>query len=139
MIAAAALHEMIHGIFDAKKIATNEAMKDVPGIVASMSLGAGNAYVTNNVGGLGRVDVEHSGFIGKYATAFQFGQKLGDVGALVTGTMEDIAGGGGAVLSGGAVAPISGLVILHGISTPATALRYVFSPFKNGLVIQSIE
>lgn len=44
--------------------------------------------------------------------------------------MEDIAGDGSAVLSGGAVAPISGMVILHGITTQATALRYVFTPFK---------
>jgi len=98
----------------------------------AVALGAGNAFATNHVLGVGRKDVENSGFVGGNALAYQVGQKIGDAASVVTGAVETIAGGGGELVTAGAASPVAIPLTLEGISTTVMGLKNLFTnPIRN--------
>ncbi|WP_158559413.1 DUF6443 domain-containing protein [Deminuibacter soli] len=84
-------------------------------------LGVANAYSSDNVGGVGRVD--GSNLSGGAGTAFRFGQKVGDVLALATGGVEALGGTLATVASGGTLSLASVTVALHGGLTGTVAVK----------------
>lgn len=107
-----------------------DAIKQTGQQVLSALAGSVNAYVSDNLAGVGRIDVENSGLIGKNATAYQIGAKAGDAAAIVTGALEDVGSGIGTVLTGGAATPIAVGVAIHGTTTIAVGAANIFSPIK---------
>jgi RHS repeat-associated protein len=87
-------------------------------------LGAVNAYTSDNIGGIGRVDGSN------LTSAFQTGQKIGDVAAVITGAAEDVIGGVSAVLTGGGSAPVSAPLLIHGTGTVAVAIKNLATSSK---------
>jgi RHS repeat-associated protein len=80
-------------------------------------LGAVNAFTSDNVGGVGRVDGSN------LSTAFQIGQKVGDGVAVVSGAIEDVVAGGGEILTVGGSTAVSVPLAIHGTATAAVAIK----------------
>lgn len=114
------------GILDnVKQIVGNVGEK-----IISASLGAANAFFSNNVGGLGRKDFSQSGFKGGNAIAYQVGQKVGDAISTYTGAVEDVAAGGGEVLSLGGATAVAVPLAVHGTTTAVISLKNLLTPIK---------
>jgi RHS repeat-associated protein len=89
--------------------------------VGAAALGAANAWSSNQVFGIGRINAKEHGLHGSLGFAFQVGQKFADAYSFAAGIVET---GGASVLtygSGGAAAPITLPVALHGLSVTITA------------------
>jgi RHS repeat-associated protein len=98
----------------------------------AVALGAGNAFATNHVLGVGRKDVESSGFVGDNALAYQVGQKIGDAASVVAGAVETIVGTGGEVITGGLATPVAIPLVITGLSTTFMGLKNSFmNPIRN--------
>ncbi|RAJ77304.1 RHS repeat-associated protein [Chitinophaga dinghuensis] len=94
--------------------------------------GLRNSYVSNNLGGIGRVDVEQTNYTGKNAIAYQIGQKIGDAGAAISGFVEGLGGGAATVLTDGAAIPVTAPLVLHGTVTSGLGIKNLFSnPIRN--------
>ncbi|SEW36240.1 RHS repeat-associated core domain-containing protein [Chitinophaga sp. YR573] len=99
--------------------------------VLSAAAGATNAYVSNNLFGGGRIDVDNTGLTGGNAIAYQVGQKVGDVAAIYSGIMENAAAGVGEFFTAGGATAIAIPVALHGTATLGLGVKNLFSnPFR---------
>lgn len=95
--------------------------------------GALNAFGSNNLLGAGRQDPNDWG--SDLAGAAQAGQTLGDLAAVVTGSIEAVAGGTGTVAVaatgiGVAATPATAAVTTHGAATTGVALKNLLNPTK---------
>ncbi|WPV69676.1 RHS repeat-associated core domain-containing protein [Chitinophaga sp. LS1] len=100
--------------------------------IVSAAAGATNAYVSNNLLGGGRIDVDNTGLIGGNAIAYQVGQKLGDAAAVYTGVVEYLAAGAGEFFSAGAGTALAVPVAIHGTTTAGLGLKNLLTnPIRN--------
>jgi RHS repeat-associated protein len=110
------------GSFINKSITTaGKMLEDGIQHVGAAALGAANAWSSNQVFGIGRINAKEHGLHGSLGFAFQVGQKFADAYSFAAGIVET---GGASVLtygSGGAAAPITLPVALHGLSVTITA------------------
>ncbi|GAA0563646.1 RHS repeat-associated protein [Chitinophaga japonensis] len=98
--------------------------------VLSATAGAVNAFVSDNLVGVGRIDVDNTGLIGNNAIAYQVGQKIGDATAVYTGVIEDVTAGAGEVFSLGGATVVAVPVIVHGTTTIVMGIKNLFKPIK---------
>ena len=85
--------------------------------IGSAVLGATNAWTSNQVLGVGRMNPEASGFRGRLGTSVRIGMALGDAASIVTGGIEVGSSGVGLVLTGGVVTPLAVPVAIHGTTS----------------------
>jgi len=95
--------------------------------VLSAAAGATNAYVSNNLLGGGRIDVDNTGLTGGNAIAYQIGQKVGDVAAVYSGIIENAAAGAGEFFTAGGATALAVPIALHGSTTLGLGLKNLFS------------
>ena len=94
-------------------------------------LGAANAWSSNQLLGVGRINAIKQGLTNSKGFAFQVGQKVGDAVSVVTGAIEMGAGGVAEVASLGWATPVAIPVAIHGTSAVGMGLyNLVNSLFK---------
>jgi RHS repeat-associated protein len=83
-----------------------------------------NAWSSNQIGGVGRVDVStQSGLTDGDRIAAQVGQQIGDVVSIITGALEVAGGTYTEVQTGGAATALAVPVIAHGASSIALGMK----------------
>lgn len=96
-------------------------LKSIGRTVVMAGGGAINAWASNQILGVGRVDVNNmEGLTFSDKLAAKAGQAVGDVVSVVTGVLEIAAGGSGEVASVGLATPIAVPVAVHGASVIGT-------------------
>jgi RHS repeat-associated protein len=95
--------------------------------------GAANAWSTNQVLGVGRVDVdEESGLTDGDKVAAKIGQSIGDLASIISGAAEVVVAGTGEIASLGIATPVAIPVAAHGATSIGMGVaNYIKGSKKN--------
>ncbi|MBL7697592.1 MAG: hypothetical protein JNK79_05520 [Chitinophagaceae bacterium] len=105
-----------------------DAVNTVTRSVVVVASAAANAWGTNQVGGIGRADVENmSGLTQGEKTLARAGQSIGDAASIVTGAAEVVVGGGGEIATLGGATPAAIPLVLHGASSAVLGAKNLLS------------